>query len=228
MNETPTVSRIFVCSIFGLSVIALGFARDNTTTTPTPTPTPDMAVAPADYGDAGAGDLDDRPAMGSTAGGTSVTITGSGFQQGATVKISVASPSRARRCRRTVRRDHIYGTGQLGQARPCSDVIVTNPNATRRRRRLALPISSPSRSPQEPPSRKAEIVARGTFCRLISTGDNILDLAVAYANSSSTVVTYKGTSAGATISFGTRNPAASTPIRSWFRRRMSREAGTST
>ena len=36
--RSPTVSRIYLASMFGLGAVALAFACDGTTTTPTPTP----------------------------------------------------------------------------------------------------------------------------------------------------------------------------------------------
>lgn len=201
--KTPTVSRIFVCSIFGLSVIALGFACDNTTTTPTPTPTPDMAVAPADMAMLVPVISTIAPAMGSTAGGTSVTITGSGFQQGATVKIGSLTVTGA-----TVSADGTTITftapANLGKPGP-SDVIVTNPNSNTTTKTAGFTYFitvtfATGTTVTQGGDRGPRYVLPVDLDK-----DNILDLAVAYANSS-TVVTYKGTSAGATISFGTATP----------------------
>ena len=98
--------RIFVCSIFGLSVIALGFARDNTTTTPTPTPTPDMAVALADMAML-VPVMDDRPGNGQHGWWHQRHDHGFGIPAGRDRQNRQPSPSRARRCRRTVRRSHL-------------------------------------------------------------------------------------------------------------------------
>ncbi len=201
--KSPTVSRICIASVMGLSVIALAFACDNTTPTPTPIPTADMAVAVGDMAMSPSPVINTiAPAMGSTAGGTSVTITGSGFEQGATVKIGSLTVTGA-----TVSSDGTTITfmtpANLGKP-GVNDVVVTNPSGmtTTKTGGFTYFISvafAPGANVAQGTDRGPRFVAPADL-----DGDGVLDLAVAYANTS-TLVTYKGTSAGANITFGASN-----------------------
>jgi len=199
--RSPTVSRIYLASMMGLGAVALAFACDGTTTTPTPTPTPDlstvvdmMAIAPVINTVA--------PAMGVTMGGTSVTITGTGFSQGATVKIGTLTITGA-----VVSADGttITFTTPANLGKPGTyDVVVTNGDG-----QLATKTAGYTYFISVSFAAGANVTQgsdRGPrFVQPYDLDkDGTLDLAVAYANSS-TLVTYKGTSAGANISFGTAN-----------------------
>lgn len=203
--KSPTVSRICIASAMGISVIALAFACDNTTTTPMPTPMPDLPSLPVDMAMVTSPTpaiTMVAPSMGSTAGGTSVTITGSGFEQGATVKIGSLTVSGV-----TVSSDGTTITfmtpGNLGKP-GVNDVIVTNPSGktTTKTGGFTYFISvtfAAGANVTQGTDRGPRFVAPADL-----DGDGVLDLAVAYANSS-TLVTYKGTSAGANITFGASN-----------------------
>jgi hypothetical protein len=192
--------------MFGLGVVALAFACDGTTTNPTPTPDlatplPDLTMLP---------DLTTlvpvvnniAPAIGPTSGGTSVTISGSGFDQGATVKIGNLTVTGV-----TVSADGTTITfmtpANLGKPGPY-DVIVTNGNSqtTTKTAGFSYFITVTFAAGAN--------VTQGTdngprFVQPYDIDkDGTLDLAVAYGNGN-TLVTYKGTSAGANISFGVAN-----------------------
>ncbi len=84
------VSRITMASIFGIGVVALAFACDNTT--PTPTPTPDLATPPdmtmlPDLMPLAPTATMVAPVRGPAAGGTAITITGTNFKSGASVTV---------------------------------------------------------------------------------------------------------------------------------------------
>jgi len=82
------ISRLTIASMLGVGVIALAFACDNTTPTPPPpTPTPDMTVIPPDMALLNPVVSTITPKMGTSAGGTAITITGMNFKSTATVKI---------------------------------------------------------------------------------------------------------------------------------------------
>ena len=199
--RSPTVSRIYLASMMGLGAVALAFACDGTTTTPTPTPTPDlstvvdmMAIAPVINTVA--------PAMGVTMGGTSVTITGTGFSQGATVKIGTLTITGA-----VVSADGttITFTTPANLGKPGTyDVVVTNGDGQIATKPAGytyfISVSfAAGANVTQGSDRGPRFVQPYDLDK-----DGTLDLAVAYANSS-TLVTYKGTSAGANISFGTAN-----------------------
>ena len=199
--RSPTVSRIYLASMMGLGAVALAFACDGTTTTPTPTPTPDlstvvdmMAIAPVINTVA--------PAMGVTMGGTSVTITGTGFSQGATVKIGTLTITGA-----VVSADGttITFTTPANLGKPGTyDVVVTNGDGQIATKTAGytyfISVSfAPGANVTQGSDRGPRFVQPYDLDK-----DGTLDLAVAYANSS-TLVTYKGTSAGTNISFGTAN-----------------------
>ncbi len=84
------VSRITMASFFGIGVVALAFACDNTTPTPTPTPDlatpPDMTMLPDLMPLAPTATLI-APVRGPGTGGTAITITGTNFKAGATVTV---------------------------------------------------------------------------------------------------------------------------------------------
>lgn len=87
--RNKTVSRFTMASFIGIGVVALAFACDDTTPTPTPV---DMAVIPdltmpPDLMPPTPTATAITPAMGPSAGGTAVTITGTNFKAGATVTI---------------------------------------------------------------------------------------------------------------------------------------------
>ena len=201
--RSPTFSRIYLASMMGLCAVAMAFACDGTTTTPTPdlAASPDlspvidmMATAPVITTVA--------PAMGVTAGGTSVTITGTGFSQGATVKIGTLTITGA-----VVSADGTTITfmtpANLGKP-GAYDVVVTNGNGQTASKTTGFTYFI-----------TVTFAAGATVTQGSDRGprfiqpydldkDGTLDLAVAYANSS-TMVTYKGTSAGANISFAGAN-----------------------
>ena len=84
------ISRITMASIFGIGVVALAFACDNTT--PTPTPTPDLATPPdmtmlPDLMPLAPTATMIAPVRGPAAGGTAITITGTNFKTGASVTV---------------------------------------------------------------------------------------------------------------------------------------------
>ena len=84
------VSRITMASIFGIGVVALAFACDDTM--PTPTPTPDLATPPdmtmlPDLMPLAPTATMVAPMRGPAAGGTAITITGTNFKTGATVTV---------------------------------------------------------------------------------------------------------------------------------------------
>lgn len=84
------ISRITMASFFGIGVVALAFACDNTT--PTPTPTPDLATPPdmtmlPDLMPLAPTATMIAPVRGPAAGGTAITITGTNFKTGATVTV---------------------------------------------------------------------------------------------------------------------------------------------
>ena len=112
--RTPTLSRLYVASIIGLSGVVLAFACDGTETAPTPTPTPDLAMAVDMAMNVAMPVISSiTPALGSTQGGTAVTIKGTGFEQGATIKLADGH-GRHRLCR--WHHHHVFDPSEPGQA----------------------------------------------------------------------------------------------------------------
>lgn len=199
--RTPTLSRLYVASIIGLSGVVLAFACDGTETAPTPTPTPDLAMAVDMAMNVAMPVITSiTPALGSTQGGTAVTIKGTGFEQGATIKIGSLTVTGA-----TVSADGTTITfstpPNLGKPGPY-DVVVTNTSGgtTTQTGGFTYFITVTFAAG----ANVAQVNDRGPrFVLPVDIDkDGTLDLAVAYAQNS-VLSAFRGTSAGATISFAT-------------------------